>query len=326
MIGCVLELAYKYYNNVEQSNTVQPLDLLLEVRIQFAILKPRISDRRSNPVGMSGTTFPGMTSSTNTLLSNDTSVKLDDSFSNIDVSDLFNAQPETDLLPIILILGPPGSGKGTLCKRLAAEFGLHHISVGDWLRDQAQPPIASVSERVNRYVFENEAIPEEVLQTEHGGLDNAPPALILYQCSKLNISTPESLKNRAMPALKEECERISTCSGVRGILIDNLQQNLRHCDAAAETFGEGFPTLLIAVDCADETAKNRFLGRGRGSDDALRFDRRIARFRTNYASVVDYFETSGCVVRVSTEADSDEAYQVLVRGLGESEAWRMMCR
>ena len=321
MIGCV---AYKCYNNVEQIKRVQPLEFLLEVRIRLAVLKSRISDRRSKPIAMSGTMFPSMTSSTDTLLSNDTSVKVDDSFSNIDVSDLFNEQPETDLLPTVLILGPPGSGKGTLCKRLAADFDLHHISVGHWLRDQAQPPIASVSERVNRYVFQNEAIPEEVLQTEHGGLDNAPPALILYQCSKLNISTPESLKNRAMPALKEECECVSACSGVRGILIDNLQQNLRHCDAAAETFGEGFPTLLIAVDCADETAKERFLGRGRGSDDALRFDRRIARFRTNYASVVEYFETSGCVVRVSTEADSDEAYQALVRGLGESEAWREM--
>lgn len=320
----MVERACKCYEEVKHIHKVHPLDLLLEIRMRVAILRSRTSDRRSKPVGMSGTMFPGMSSCNDTLLSNDTSVKVDDSFAGIDVSDLFNEETKPELLPITLILGPPGSGKDTLCKRLAAEFDLHHISVGDWLRDQAQPPIAGGSEHVNRYVFQNQTIPEETLQTEYGGLDNAPAPLILYQCSKLNIPTPESLKIRAMPALKEECEHISAYSGVRGILIDNLQQNLRHCDAAAETFGKGFPTLLIAVDCADETAKERFLGRGRGSDNALRFDRRIARFRTNYASVVEYFETSGYVVRVSTEADSDEAYQALVRALGQSEAWREM--
>ena len=256
---------------------------------------------------------------------NETSVTVNDSLSQ-EISELFNERTETENVPIILILGPPGSGKGTLSKRLAAEFNLHHISVGDWLREKAQPPIAGVSDHVNRYVFQNEPIPEKVLQTEYGGLENAPPPLMLYQCGKLDISTPEALKIRAMPALKAECERISACSSVKAILIDNLTQNLRHCDAFGETFGKGFLALVIAVDCADETAKERFLNRSRGADNAVRFGRRIARFRKDYASVVDHFESSGSVVHVSTEAESHEAYQGLLRGLGQSKVWREICR
>jgi len=35
----------------------------------------------------------------------------------------------------IVILGPPGSGKGTQAEKLSEKFGLKHLSVGDLLRE-----------------------------------------------------------------------------------------------------------------------------------------------------------------------------------------------
>nr|XP_033772396.1 adenylate kinase 4, mitochondrial isoform X2 [Geotrypetes seraphini] len=34
-----------------------------------------------------------------------------------------------------VILGPPGSGKGTVCERIAKTFGLKHLSSGNFLRE-----------------------------------------------------------------------------------------------------------------------------------------------------------------------------------------------
>lgn len=44
----------------------------------------------------------------------------------------------TSKIPIIWVLGGPGSGKGTQCARLVEKYGFQHLSSGDLLRDEVQ--------------------------------------------------------------------------------------------------------------------------------------------------------------------------------------------
>lgn len=64
----------------------------------------------------------------------------------------------------IVVLGPPGAGKGTQAKRLAGAFELLHISTGDLLREEAARGTSAGNE-ARQYMDRGELVPDEVVGT-----------------------------------------------------------------------------------------------------------------------------------------------------------------
>lgn len=62
----------------------------------------------------------------------------------------------------IVVLGPPGAGKGTQAKQLAEAFQLLHMSTGDLLRDEAASG-SLVGEEAKGYMDRGELVPDAVV-------------------------------------------------------------------------------------------------------------------------------------------------------------------
>ncbi|MGE4357413.1 MAG: adenylate kinase [Candidatus Omnitrophota bacterium] len=62
----------------------------------------------------------------------------------------------------LILLGPPGAGKGTQADLLKNKFGIPHISTGDMLR-QVLKEDSDLGKRVRRYVETGELVPDDII-------------------------------------------------------------------------------------------------------------------------------------------------------------------
>jgi len=62
----------------------------------------------------------------------------------------------------VVLLGPPGAGKGTQAKRLAEAFGVLHVSTGDLLRDEVARS-SGLGLEAKAFMNRGELVPDEVV-------------------------------------------------------------------------------------------------------------------------------------------------------------------
>ena len=62
----------------------------------------------------------------------------------------------------IILLGAPGAGKGTQCKRIVAKYGLFHLSSGDILR-QERAENTELGKKAQNYMDSGELVPDSII-------------------------------------------------------------------------------------------------------------------------------------------------------------------
>ncbi|MEN8126915.1 MAG: adenylate kinase [Planctomycetota bacterium] len=79
----------------------------------------------------------------------------------------------------LILLGPPGAGKGTQCKRIIDKYAMAHLSSGDILRAERKAN-SELGQKAQSYMDSGALVPDDlIIDMMIGAIKNAPSGYVL---------------------------------------------------------------------------------------------------------------------------------------------------
>lgn len=199
----------------------------------------------------------------------------------------------------LILLGPPGAGKGSQSARLVEELGIPQISTGDLLRE-ARKAGTELGRKAQAYMDAGELVPDELvlqLVEERLRADDAKEGYILDGFPR-NEPQAKALEERRIAVA-----RVVSIEVPREELVRRLTGR-RVCRQCGATYHVDFkPTAKPGVcdRCGGETYQR--------SDDSLDvIDSRLRVYEENTAPLVAHYERTGKLRRVDGAGSFDAVY------------------
>ena len=162
----------------------------------------------------------------------------------------------------LILLGSPGSGKGTQATFLAEKFKIPHISTGEILR-QAIARKTSIGTRARSYLEAGELVPDMLIM-----------ALIR--------------------------ERLVKQDTLNGWILDGFPRNLaqaRALDAILMIIGQKYP-IVVNFNVNTESLIRRMLQRGRQDDTENAIRRRLEIYQERTTPLINLYRNRHCLIQI----------------------------
>lgn len=174
----------------------------------------------------------------------------------------------------LLLLGPPGAGKGTQAQHLVDELGIPHVSTGDMLR-AAVAARTPVGRQAQSFMDDGKLVPDEVV-----------------------IGVAE--------------ERLGQADAREGFILDGFPRTVAQAealDAMLERLGcklESCVALSVNADMLVKRLLKRAEIEGRSDDNEESIRTRMGEYEAKTAPLIAYYRDKGILAEVDGLGDIEE--------------------
>jgi adenylate kinase len=177
----------------------------------------------------------------------------------------------------IVILGPPGAGKGTQGKLIAADTGIPHVNTGDMFRAECAAG-TELGERVKAMLDNGDLVPDELtIEVVHA--------------------------------------RLAQDDTADGFILDGFPRTLAQAEAfdrVLEEIDRGELAAVLDFELPDDIAVQRLLGRaaieGRSDDLPDKIRHRLDVYHEKTEPLIDYYRSRGLLVPIHADRSVEEVF------------------
>jgi adenylate kinase len=205
----------------------------------------------------------------------------------------------------LMFVGPPGAGKGTQAARIAARYGIPHISTGDMLREEVKN-LTPLGKEAKKYMDAGAYVPDDVII-----------AMVKERVSKPDAKNGFILDGFPRTDVQAEAlEQFASLDAVINIVVpdDKLIHRMcgrRVCSKCGATYHE---SMLEDINKCPRCSSALYV---RDDDKEETVKKRIAVYKEKTQPLIDYYTNKGILHDIIGSGGIDDITETIIAVLNE---------